>query len=518
MSGKGMEGGGGEDVTALFERDLATLQELFPLCRKDYLEMRLLEKMGVENRVEEITESMFTRLDWPKMEVAPEAEGDLRDTSRLPSEEYAACALRLLMNDFPRMPLKYLRSRFEAKRKHYLPTLEALQEPYAQEIAAYEACEEKDTYAFIHFRVLSQPRDSVEVDMSFTQGRDLLQKELELLRKERELERREREKREQQVEIRNVAIAAGNVVECGCCFEEEPMSLMVTCGDGHGFCMDCARRSAQLVLENSKTRLMCLESGCDKEFNAAAAKTFLDRKAFALWERRVAQAELAAAGIIGLEECPFCDFAMVIEDNSVTVFSCQNEGCRKESCRSCRKPSHIPLRCNEVEDAVAIKKRQFLHEKMTEALVRTCPACKKAFFKEEGCNHMKCPCGQSMCYVCRKPISGYKHFHEAGGCPLMVDTKQLNRDNVEEAKEEAEEIIAVEFGSSNAHDSMPSPPRDDVNTTHEEVADVRNGDVEEAANGMEEVKRPQRRSTRKRKRQADELAPARAPSKKKRRR
>lgn len=386
-----MEEDEGEDVAAVYERDLATLQEIFPLCKKDYLEGRLLEMMGVHNRVEEISESMFTDLDWPKMEVEPEAEGDLRDTSRQPSEDYAACALRMLMNDFPRMPLRYLRSRFEAKRKHYLPTLEALQEPYQEEITAYEACEDKDKYACIHFRVLGQPRDLVEVDKEFTQSRELLEKELAHLRDERELDRREKGEREQQEMIRVAAIATGDVVECGCCFEEEPPSLMAMCGEGHRFCMDCARRAAQMVLENSKTRLLCLESGCDKEFSAAEAKTFFDRKQFALWERRVAQAELAAAGIVGLEECPFCDFAMVIEDATITVFSCQNKGCRKESCRSCRKLSHIPLRCEEVEDSIAVKKRQFLHEKMTEALIRTCPACKKAFFKEEGCNHMKCP-------------------------------------------------------------------------------------------------------------------------------
>lgn len=54
---------------------------------------------------------------------------------------------------------------------------------------------------------------------------------------------------------------------------------------------------------------------------------------------------------------------------------------------------------------------------MTAALVRVCNKCKKEFLKEDGCNRMKCPCGNSQCYICSKDVEDYGHFDESE-CPL----------------------------------------------------------------------------------------------------
>lgn len=78
---------------------------------------------------------------------------------------------------------------------------------------------------------------------------------------------------------------------------------------------------------------------------------------------------------------------------------------------------------------------------MTAAVVRHCPDCDTAFFKEEGCNKMTCPqCKILICYLCRKKIkdktsgdnSDYAHFcrtpfcthKNCGKCILFTDTKQ----------------------------------------------------------------------------------------------
>jgi TRIAD3 protein (E3 ubiquitin-protein ligase RNF216) len=44
--------------------------------------------------------------------------------------------------------------------------------------------------------------------------------------------------------------------------------------------------------------------------------------------------------------------------------------------RECRKPSHIPLRCEEVEHDEETRMRTFVEERMAEALIRTCPTCR----------------------------------------------------------------------------------------------------------------------------------------------
>ena len=79
--------------------------------------------------------------------------------------------------------------------------------------------------------------------------------------------------------------------------------------------------------------------------------------------------EVKAAGIDDLEGCPFCDFATIVPAGA-KIFTCLNPDCMKESCRECKEPSHIPLRCEEIEHDNDTRKRVFIENKMTEALLR----------------------------------------------------------------------------------------------------------------------------------------------------
>lgn len=67
--------------------------------------------------------------------------------------------------------------------------------------------------------------------------------------------------------------------------------------------------------------------------------------------------------------CPFCEFA-AIPASEDKVFRCLNSDCMKETCRLCKEPSHIPLRCEEVEKDADVQVRTYIENKMTEALVR----------------------------------------------------------------------------------------------------------------------------------------------------
>ena len=44
--------------------------------------------------------------------------------------------------------------------------------------------------------------------------------------------------------------------------------------------------------------------------------------------------------------------------------------------------SHIPLRCEEVEKDVEVRKRTYIENKMAEALIRTCYKCKRPYVKQ----------------------------------------------------------------------------------------------------------------------------------------
>ena len=92
---------------------------------------------------------------------------------------------------------------------------------------------------------------------------------------------------------------------------------------------------------------------------------------------------LFQAGIEGLEHCPFCPYATVLEvpKNVDKIFRCLKPGCLVESCRLCKKPAHIPLPCTEVEEDEEVKRRTRIENKMAEALIRKCISCQTPYIK-----------------------------------------------------------------------------------------------------------------------------------------
>ncbi|KAF8687565.1 hypothetical protein RHS03_09945, partial [Rhizoctonia solani] len=243
----------------------------------------------------------------------------------------------------------------------------------------------------------------------------------------------------------------GTGLECGCCFGDYPFSWMIQCPDAHLFCRDCARRSAEECIGNRKTELLCMDqSGCKQAFAESEIQRFLSDKSLELWHRIKQEKEIELAQIDGLESCPFCSYAVVIENEEERLFRCENSSCGIVSCRKCKKEDHLPKSCEEAEKDKALDGRHAIEEAMTKALMRNCPKCNQNFVKESGCNKMTCPgCRSLVCYVCRKIIQGYDHFDQtpqgvprnasSKKCPLWESVEQRHADDVKKAAEVAQE-------------------------------------------------------------------------------
>ncbi|KAK4872689.1 hypothetical protein RN001_014718 [Aquatica leii] len=241
--------------------------------------------------------------------------------------------------------------------------------------------------------------------------------------------------------------AAGLMKTCFCCFDDEVMPKeVVTCEVGCVFCKSCVQKGVEVVFGEGKLDFACL-SDCSSYFSLQALQAVLTPKMFSAIALKKQVQEVKAAGIDDLESCPFCEF-VTIPARDDKLFRCLNPECMKESCRQCKEPSHVPLRCDEVENDQEVKTRTYIENKMTEALLRTCYKCGMKFIKEDGCNKMTCSCGALMCYVCGKPVKDYKHFNGLGGdktelCPLYSDTNQLHREAVLKGAETAKNEIGV---------------------------------------------------------------------------
>ncbi|KAI8899580.1 hypothetical protein BC833DRAFT_647754 [Globomyces pollinis-pini] len=217
-------------------------------------------------------------------------------------------------------------------------------------------------------------------------------------------------------------------IECACCYLEYPLSMMVSCTLGHLFCIECCKKSIETLIVHLKIYMKCITTNeCNGYFDTKTIQTCLSLKGYERYQMLVEELALKQANLEGLEKCPFCPYAVIIENpKKDSLFICRRQGCLKVSCKHCKQADHTPSPCPELlEHSVA--------EAMSKALIRECPKCGIRYYKTEGCNKMVCVCGQKMCYVCRKPISDYSHF-KTTNCPMQDNTVARNQSEIAHAK------------------------------------------------------------------------------------
>ncbi|MCJ1311941.1 hypothetical protein MMC25_005615 [Agyrium rufum] len=248
--------------------------------------------------------------------------------------------------------------------------------------------------------------------------------------------------------------AKGEIAECQCCFTDCPMTKVVHCSgdETHFFCITCAKSYTRSLTEQGRFEILCFDgSGCKAGFAYDQKQRFIASDVVRLLDKLEQDNILRISEIDNLAKCPFCDYAAIYPPTDVDkVFRCENEDCKKDSCRLCMMDSHLPLTCAEFHLENGVSARHELEEAMTNALIRICPKCSTPVIKTDGCNKMICTkCRCSICDYCGKNISGagYQHFADAGRqgvCPTHDDTTKRNADRVKEAEKSAMEKIRQE--------------------------------------------------------------------------
>ncbi|XP_028267859.1 E3 ubiquitin-protein ligase RNF216 [Parambassis ranga] len=243
----------------------------------------------------------------------------------------------------------------------------------------------------------------------------------------------------------------GQLIECGCCYGEFAFEKMTQCSDGHLFCKECLVKYAQeAVFGSGKSELSCMEAGCSCSYPVCELEKVLPENVLCKYYERQAEEAVAATCADELVRCPFCNFPALLDKN-MSLFSCPNPRCRKESCRKCHVQwkQHVGKTCEQVLERDEIRMRVLFEERMTAARVRKCVKCGTSLVKSEGCNRMPCRCGSFMCYLCREPITGYNHFcqharspgapcRHCRKCSLWTDPTQDDERLIQEIQKEGE--------------------------------------------------------------------------------
>ncbi|XP_019732955.1 E3 ubiquitin-protein ligase RNF216 [Hippocampus comes] len=265
----------------------------------------------------------------------------------------------------------------------------------------------------------------------------------------------------------------GQLIECGCCYGEFAFEKMTQCSDGHLFCKECLVKYAQeAVFGSGKSELSCMESGCLCSYPVCELEKVLPENILCKYYERQAEEAVAATCADELVRCPFCNFPALL-DKDMSLFSCPNPRCRKESCRKCHVQwkLHVGKTCEQVLEKDEIRMRVLIEERMTAARVRKCVKCGTGLVKSEGCNRMSCRCGGFMCYLCREPITGYNHFcqharspgapcRHCRKCSLWTDPTQDDERNIQEIQKEGEVQLNKKFADQLG--KRVGPPPEDV--------------------------------------------------------
>lgn len=113
---------------------------------------------------------------------------------------------------------------------------------------------------------------------------------------------------------------------------------MVQCPDAHLFCSSCITTYASTLLGSHDPNIVCMDqSGCKLPFSVSELRRFLTPGLMELYDRVKQRKEVEMAGLEGLEECPFCEYKVVIENEEEKLFRCERRECGAVSCRGCKK-------------------------------------------------------------------------------------------------------------------------------------------------------------------------------------
>jgi hypothetical protein len=363
----------------------------------------------------------------------------------LKNETYYKEALILLADEFTRIPTHFIHKMLREKGTLY-GTFQFLAEhektynnsprkPYSRSRLGRVALEKK------YQRTATEQREGhqyISVVNEFQAARQ---------QQQREETRQKRQRADEAAEASNFTThqLQGSLVECQCCFDEAPINRVVHCenDDMHFFCNKCIEARAKEQIGTLKHEMNCMDiSGCaaklSREALAQALPVTISDKLAEIQQL----AEIKAAGLDGLEQCPFCEYQAVCPPvDTDTIFECLNPACEKVSCRRCNEESHVPRTCEEAKKDKGLSARHAVEEARSEAMMRTCPKCRVKIVKSAGCNKMVCTnCRGIMCYVCKQDItlSKYEHFGSgATRCPIQdqtaEDRHQQEADNAEKA-------------------------------------------------------------------------------------
>ncbi|XP_065904049.1 uncharacterized protein [Dysidea avara] len=186
---------------------------------------------------------------------------------------------------------------------------------------------------------------------------------------------------------------------------------------GHVYCVECIK--IQFTSPTAIFPLVCAAEQCSQPFVIQDFTTLCRRVKYSM--QQLAEASLKSfiyANPNKIKNCltPDCKMVYMISEEGVK-FLCGL--CGVTICTKCHVQYHDDLTC-AMYQSVTTSGDDMIPWLMKDPNKRKrCPKCTIPIEKTDGCNHIACPCGAHICWVCLKhfgtPQSCYGHLDESHG-------------------------------------------------------------------------------------------------------
>lgn len=200
----------------------------------------------------------------------------------------------------------------------------------------------------------------------------------------------------------------GEEIECPICLEDYPRSRFpkhptVTkyCDHPDKACLNCLDSSITAIIERGALHLLACPI-CPQRLSRRDIKEYANEGVYARYMYLKEQSEIPGHYISCTN--PICGGSQPHESGDPKMV-CNH--CGFATCAKHRRPWHEGQTCNEFDlDDAQIERLE--EEEATAKLLSSeatsiCPKCGQGVTKSEGCDHMRCQCGQEWCYVVNNP-------------------------------------------------------------------------------------------------------------------
>ncbi|KAI1474736.1 hypothetical protein F4774DRAFT_399548 [Daldinia eschscholtzii] len=202
--------------------------------------------------------------------------------------------------------------------------------------------------------------------------------------------------------------------DCSVCWNGAEDPIHTQCG--HVYCLDCFENLCFSAMKNDKiTSISCVggSGNCSKTMGLSELQEHLSSSSFEdLLEESLNS--YIRHNLDVFRYCPSADCGYIYRINAVPrVQICPK--CHVHECTTCQV-QHGTMSCGDYKDKLT-GGLEASEKWKQENGIKECPVCKTPIEKVDGCNHMSCPCGRHICWVCLEtfPVSNecYEHMRKA---------------------------------------------------------------------------------------------------------